>query len=100
MSIMKKETYINYIKYTLSTYNKANKRELIKLYRDANLAKNKSIQATLFDNDKVDIDYANLDNTIMECISKNDKAIEIYEKFQLNHINILCCLNALILIIC
>lgn len=79
---MKKETYINYIKYTLSTYNKANKRELIKLYRDANLAKNKSIQATLFDNDKVDIDYANLDNTIMECISKNDKAIEIYEKFQ------------------
>lgn len=79
---MKKETYIKYIKYTLGTYNKVSKRELIKLYKDANLAKKKESQVTLFDDSQVDIDYSNLDATIIKCIEKNDKAIEIYEKFQ------------------
>lgn len=27
---MRKETYLNYIKYTLSTYNKTSKKELLK----------------------------------------------------------------------
>lgn len=79
---MKKETYINYIVYTLSTYNKSNKRQLIKLYKDANLVKKKEEHPTLFDGDLVDIDYSNLDNTIIECIKRHEKAIEIYEKFQ------------------
>ena len=30
---MKKETYLKYIKYTLSTYNKVNKKELLKKYK-------------------------------------------------------------------
>ncbi len=79
---MKKDTYINYIEYTLSTYNKASKRQLIKLYKDAKLVKKKDDRPTLFDDDLVGIDYSNLDNTIIECIKKHDKAIEIYEKFQ------------------
>ncbi len=79
---MKKDTYVNYIKYTLSTYNKANKRELIKLYKDANLVKEKNAYPTIFDDDLVDIDYTNMDNTIIDCIKKHDEAIEIYEKYQ------------------
>ena len=79
---MKKETYINYIKYTLSTYNMVNKRQLVKLYKDAELVKKKDEYPTLFNEDLVDIDYSNLDNTIIDCIKKHNKAIEIYEKFQ------------------
>ena len=79
---MKKDTYINYLEYTLSTYNKSNKRQLIKLYKDAKLVKKKPEYPTLFDDDLINIDYSNLDNTIAQCIKKHDKAIEIYEKFQ------------------
>lgn len=79
---MKTDTYINYIEYTLSTYSKSNKRKLINLYKDTKLVKKKDEYPTLFDDDLVNIDYTNLDNTIIECIKKNNKAIEIYEKFQ------------------
>ena len=79
---MKKETYLNYIKYTLSTYNKVSKKELLKKYKTANLVKKKDTQLTLFDNGLVDIDYSNLEDTLFQCVEKNDIALEIYERFQ------------------
>ena len=79
---MRKETYLNYIKYTLSTYNKVSKKELLKKYKDKNLVKKKDMQPTLFDDGLVDIDYSNLEDTLFQCIEKNDVALEIYEKFQ------------------
>lgn len=79
---MKKETYLDFIEYTISTYNKDTKRQIIKLYKDAGLVKRKDDEPTIFDDDLVDIDYSNLDNTIVECLKKSNKAIEIYEKYQ------------------
>lgn len=79
---MKKETYLNYIKYTLSTYNKVSKKELLKKYKAANLVKKKDTQLALFDNGLVDIDYSNLEDTLFQCVEKNDIALEIYERFQ------------------
>ena len=79
---MKKETYIKYIKYTLSTYNMAHKKAIIKLYKDLNLVKKKDVQQSLFDNEIVEIDYNDLDGTILRCIEKNDEAIRIYEEYQ------------------
>lgn len=79
---MKKETYLNYIKYTLSTYNKVSKKELLKKYKAENLVKKKDTQLTLFDNGLVDIDYSNLEDTLFQCVEKNDIALEIYERFQ------------------
>lgn len=79
---MKRETYLKYIKYTLSTYNKVNKKDLLKKYKSENLVKKKEIQPTLFDDGMVDIDYSNLENTLFQCIEKNEIALEIYEKFQ------------------
>lgn len=81
---MKKESYLKYIKYTLSTYNKANKKELLKKYKNENLVKKKEVQPTLFDDGMVDIDYANLEDTLFQCVEKNDIALELYEKFQFN----------------
>lgn len=79
---MKKESYINYIVYTLSTYNKVNKRAILNIYKEEGLAKKKDKQATLFDSEYVDIDYNNLDNTLANCVSQKEKAIELYEKYQ------------------
>lgn len=79
---MKKESYINYIKYTLTTYNKANKKALLKLFEKKNIAQKKDYQTNLFDNDIVQIDYSNIDDSILECIDKNEKAIEEYDEFQ------------------
>lgn len=70
---MKRETYINYIKYTLTTYNKSNKKALLKLFEDNNVAKKKNIQANLFDSDIVEVDYSNIDDSIIECIEKKIK---------------------------
>lgn len=79
---MKKESYINYIKYTLTTYNKANKKALLKLFEENNIAKKKDSQTTLFDGELVSIDYSSIDDSIIECIEKNDKSIEEYDIFQ------------------
>lgn len=79
---MKKESYIKYIDYTIDTYNKTNKKALLKLYEDEKIAKKREEQTNLFDKDTIDIDYNNIENTIMECINSNTKAIEIYEKYQ------------------
>lgn len=79
---MKKESYINYINYTIDTYNKTNKKALLKLYEDEKIAKKREEQTNLFDKDTIDIDYNNIEKTIMECINSNTKAIEIYEKYQ------------------
>lgn len=96
---MKKDTYIKYIEYTLGTYNKANKRQLIKLYKDAKLVKKKEEQPSLFDDDLIGIDYSNLDNTIVECIKSIIKLLKYMKNFNLlNRINMLFCLNVLILI--
>lgn len=35
----------------------------------------KDIQPTLFDDGLVDIDYSNLEDTLFQCIEKNDVAI-------------------------
>ena len=79
---MKKESYINYIKYTLTTYNKDNKKALLKLFEEKNIAKKKDSQTTLFDNEMVPIDYSKIDESVLECIEKNDKSIEEYDVFQ------------------
>lgn len=79
---MKKESYINYIKYTLTTYNKSNKKLLLKVFEDKGIAKKKDAQTNLFDNELVQIDYSNIDDSIFECIDKSDKAIQEYDKFQ------------------
>lgn len=79
---MKKESYINYIKYTLTTYNKSNKKALLKLFEENDIAKKKNFQTNLFDSELVPIDYSNMDESIFECIEKSDKAIEIYDIFQ------------------
>lgn len=79
---MKKETYLKFIKYTLSTYNKVNKKELLKKYKNANLVKKKEEHPTLFDDGLVDIDYSNLEDTLFQCIEKSDEAAKIYEIFQ------------------
>jgi len=79
---MKKETYLKYIKYTLSTYNKIGKKELLKKFKEKNLVRKKDNQPTLFDDDTVAIDYSNVEGTLFECIEKNDEALEIYENYQ------------------
>lgn len=79
---MKKESYINYIVYTLSTYNKVNKRTILNIYKEEGIAKKKDKQTTLFDSEYVDIDYNDLDNTLANCVTQKEKAIELYEKYQ------------------
>lgn len=79
---MKKESYINYIVYTLSTYNKVNKKTILDIYKKEGLAKKKDKQTTLFDSEYVDIDYNDLDTTLANCVIKKEKAVELYEKYQ------------------
>lgn len=79
---MKKESYINYIVYTLSTYNKVNKRTILNIYKEEGIAKKKDKQTTLFDPEYVDIDYNDLDSTLANCVIQKEKAIELYEKYQ------------------
>lgn len=79
---MKKENYINYIKYTLTTYNKSNKKALLKLFEEKKIAKKKDLQTNLFDDELIQIDYSNIDDSIFECIDKNKRAIEEYDRFQ------------------
>lgn len=79
---MKKENYINYIKYTLTTYNKSNKKLLLKVFENSGIAIQKDSQTNLFDNELIPIDYSNIDDSIFESIEKSDKAIEEYDKFQ------------------
>lgn len=79
---MKKESYINYIIYTLSTYNKVNKKTILNMFKDENIAKKKDSQTTLFDSEYVEIDYDDLDNTLANCVTQNEKAVELYEKYQ------------------
>ena len=80
--MMQKENYVNYIKYTLTTYNKSNKKLLLKIYEREGIAKKKDSQKTLFEEELVQIDYSNIDESIFACIDRSDKAIEEYEKFQ------------------
>lgn len=79
---MKKESYINYIVYTLSTYNKVNKKTILDIYKKEGLAKKKDKQTTLFDSEYVDIDYNDFDTTLANCVIKKEKAVELYEKYQ------------------
>ena len=79
---MRKESYINYIKYTLTTYNKSNKKALLKLFEKKNIAQKKDSQTNLFENDMIQIDYSNIDESIFECIDKSKQAIDEYDKFQ------------------
>ena len=79
---MRKESYINYIKYTLTTYNKSNKKALLKLFEKKNIAQKKDSQTNLFENDMVQIDYSNIDESIFEWIDKSKQDINEYDKFQ------------------
>ena len=79
---MKKGTYLNYIEYTLDTYNKANKKALLKIFEEKNIAKKKECQINMFDDQLVSIDYSSIDESILECLKKSGKAIEEYEIFQ------------------
>ena len=93
---MKKESYINYIKYTLTTYNKSNKKLLLKIFEDKGIAKKKDDQTNLFDNELVQIDYSNIDDSIFECIEKSNEAIQEYDKFQFTRnykYSVICTVN-------
>lgn len=93
---MKKQSYINYIKYTLTTYNKSNKKSLLKVFEDNGIARKKDSQINLLDNELVQIDYSNIDDSIFECIDKSDKAIEEYDKFQFTRnykYSVICTVN-------
>lgn len=79
---MRKDSYINYIEYTLSTYNYVTKNKLLNMYKDAKIAIKKEKQVSLFGLDSVEIDYNDIDGTLSKCIREKEKAIEIYEKFQ------------------
>ncbi len=79
---MKKENYINYVKYTLSTYNKPNKKALLKLFEKNGIAKERKSQTDLWDKDLVEVDYSNIEESILECIEKNDKTLNLYDNFQ------------------
>ena len=79
---MRKDTYINFIEYTLSTYNYATKNKLLNMYKNEKIAIKKEKQVSLFGLDSVEIDYDDIDGTLSKCIREKEKAIEIYEKFQ------------------
>lgn len=79
---MKKDTYKKYITYTLSTYNKANKRVLLNNLFANNIAAKRDMQTSLFDKEVVFVDENNIDESINECIEKKDLAIKEYEMFQ------------------
>lgn len=79
---MKRDSYINYIEYTLKSYNKVTKNKLLDLYKQENIVTRKDKQVNLFCMDSIEIDNNDIDNTLVECIKKKPKAVEIYEKFQ------------------
>lgn len=79
---MKRESYLKYIEYTIGTYNKVTKNRLLDLYKKENIVRKKDNQVFLFSDDAIEIDNSNIDATLIKCIKANEKAIEIYEKFQ------------------
>ena len=60
---MKKESYINYIVYTLSTYNKVNKRTILNIYKEELLRENK-IVLRVRDTSQLD----KIQETFIECL--------------------------------
>ena len=79
---MNKETYTNYIKYTLTTYNKSNKKALLKVFEENDIAVKKDSQINIFNESKISIDYSNVEESLFDCIEKNEKSITEYNLFQ------------------
>lgn len=71
------------LEYTISTYNKVTKKELLKIYKDNDIAVKKDKQLNLFSMGKVEINENNMDETIMNCFKIGLGSIQLFEIFNI-----------------
>ena len=75
--------WLECLEYTITTYNKVMKNELLKIYKQNQIAIKKDKQMNLFSNDMVEIDENDIDETLIKCFRKSVKAIQLFEKFNI-----------------